>query len=225
MGISALSAYRGDLVLAHAAEAAGIPMIMSSSSLIPLENVASECKDAWFQAYLPGDVEEITALVERVAKAGFRHLVVTVGQAPLAVIPVIADLVVQLPVLRVPHLEQPVQTDAGFIQNVRNIVMVDVGENLGMAFIGVQHQGRRESIRYYELEVVPGVVPAARHIDVPSSLRTVRHDSVHQMTHAMQEWVRIPATLNPIKLKSGPEHVPVGVRAHGKNRGIVAGYA
>ena len=103
--------------------------------------------------------------------------------------------------------------------------MVDVGENLGMTFISVQHQCRREGIGCYELEVVPRVVPATRHIDVPSSLRTVRHDSVHQMTHAMQEWVRIPATLNPIELKSGPEHVRVGVRANGKNRGIVAGYA
>jgi len=78
MGISALYAYRGDLVLARAAAAARIPMIMSGSSLIRLEDVARECGDTWFQAYLPGDVREITALVERVAVAGFRTLVVTV---------------------------------------------------------------------------------------------------------------------------------------------------
>jgi L-lactate dehydrogenase (cytochrome) len=40
LGISALYAYRGDLVLARAAAAAGIPMIMSGSSLIRLEDVA-----------------------------------------------------------------------------------------------------------------------------------------------------------------------------------------
>jgi L-lactate dehydrogenase (cytochrome) len=78
MGISALSAYRGDLVLARAAAAANIPMIMSGSSLIPLEDVAKEHKAAWFQAYLPGDVPSITALIERVARAGFEILVITV---------------------------------------------------------------------------------------------------------------------------------------------------
>ena len=83
MGISALSAYRGDLALARAAEAAGVPMIMSSSSLIPMEDLARECPAAWFQAYLPGDVGQITALVERVARAKFGHLVVTVdSQVP-----------------------------------------------------------------------------------------------------------------------------------------------
>jgi L-lactate dehydrogenase (cytochrome) len=78
MGISALSAYRGDLVLAGAAGEAGIPMIMSSSSLIPLEDLAREHPHAWFQAYLPGDVDEIKTMVARVARAGFTHFVVTV---------------------------------------------------------------------------------------------------------------------------------------------------
>lgn len=78
MGISALSAYRGDLVLARAAARGGIPMIMSGSSLIRLEDVAQETPGAWFQAYLPGDVPNITALVERIGKAGFQTLVLTV---------------------------------------------------------------------------------------------------------------------------------------------------
>jgi L-lactate dehydrogenase (cytochrome) len=78
MGISALYAYRGDIVLATAAAAANIPMIMSSSSLIRLEDVVKESKSAWFQAYLPGDVPDITALIDRVARAGFENLVITV---------------------------------------------------------------------------------------------------------------------------------------------------
>ena len=78
MGISALSAYRGDLVLAREAEAANIPMIVSSSGLIRLEEIAAESKSAWFQAYLPGDPEKNAALVERAARAGYGHLVVTV---------------------------------------------------------------------------------------------------------------------------------------------------
>ena len=78
MGISALYAYRGDIVLATAAAAANIPMIMSSSSLIRLEDVVKESKSVWFQAYLPGDVPDITALIDRVARAGFENLVITV---------------------------------------------------------------------------------------------------------------------------------------------------
>jgi L-lactate dehydrogenase (cytochrome) len=78
LGVSALSAYRGDVVLARAAGAANIPMIMSGSSLIRMEDVAKEGKTTWFQAYLPGDVPRITALIERVTRAGFEILVVTV---------------------------------------------------------------------------------------------------------------------------------------------------
>ena len=78
MGITALSTYRGDLVLARAAQRAGIVSIMSGTSLIPMEEVARESPATWFQAYLPGDQERIDALVDRVARAGFGTLVVTV---------------------------------------------------------------------------------------------------------------------------------------------------
>jgi L-lactate dehydrogenase (cytochrome) len=78
MGIAALWAYRGDLVLAAAAAEAGIPAIMSGSSLIRLEDVARQSPQTWFQAYLPGEQGQIDALVERVASAGFRTLVITV---------------------------------------------------------------------------------------------------------------------------------------------------
>jgi len=78
LGISALYAYRGDIVLARAAAAANIPMIMSGSSLIRLEEVAQAGQTAWFQAYLPDDAPRITALIERVTQAGFATLVITV---------------------------------------------------------------------------------------------------------------------------------------------------
>ena len=78
LGISALYAYRGDLVLAAAAAKANIPMAMSGSSLIRLEDVVTQSPSTWFQAYLPGDVNAIVALIERVARAGFQTLVVTV---------------------------------------------------------------------------------------------------------------------------------------------------
>ena len=78
MGISAMMAYRGDLVLARAAAAANIPAIMSATSLIPMEDVAREAPGTWFQAYLPGEKPRIDLIVDRAAAAGFGTLVVTV---------------------------------------------------------------------------------------------------------------------------------------------------
>jgi len=78
MGISALSAYRGDIVLAEAAARANIPMILSGASLTRMENVAAVGPTAWFQAYPPPDVVGMEALVERAARSGFKTLVLTV---------------------------------------------------------------------------------------------------------------------------------------------------
>ena len=63
---------------AQTAAAANVLMIMSGSSLIRLEDVAKVGTTAWFQAYLPGDIPRITALVERVARSSFDTLVITV---------------------------------------------------------------------------------------------------------------------------------------------------
>jgi L-lactate dehydrogenase (cytochrome) len=50
LGLSALSSYRGDIVLAQSAARAEVPMIMSGSSLIPLEEIVRVNPAAWFQA-------------------------------------------------------------------------------------------------------------------------------------------------------------------------------
>ncbi|HZY19657.1 MAG TPA: alpha-hydroxy acid oxidase [Ramlibacter sp.] len=81
MGLAALSAYRGDLVLAQAARRENVPMVMSGSSLIRLEDVARANPDAWFQAYLPGDDAAIEALLQRVQAAGYGTLVITLDTA------------------------------------------------------------------------------------------------------------------------------------------------
>lgn len=78
MGVAALTAYRGDVVLAAAAQRANIPAIMSGWSLVPLEQVAEAAPDTWFQAYLSKDRAEMDALVDRVASAGLSTLVITV---------------------------------------------------------------------------------------------------------------------------------------------------
>lgn len=76
LGAAALCAYRGDIALAQGAAAAGIPMILSATSLIRLEQVQRAGAE-WYQAYLPGDSARIEALVARVAEAGFQTLVLT----------------------------------------------------------------------------------------------------------------------------------------------------
>ena len=78
MGGTSMAAFEGDLVLARAAAKANIPMAMSGAALTPLEDVRAEGPTAWFQAYLPGDEETIRRLLERVERAGYDTLVVTV---------------------------------------------------------------------------------------------------------------------------------------------------
>jgi L-lactate dehydrogenase (cytochrome) len=81
MGLQALSAYRGDLVLARAAARDNIPFVMSGSSLIRMEEAVKVNPDAWFQAYLPADEEGNRLVVERAKVAGYRTLVVTLDTA------------------------------------------------------------------------------------------------------------------------------------------------
>lgn len=83
MGICAMSAFDGDAELAKAAYSQSIPFIVSGSSLTPLERLIALNPDAWFQAYLPGDINEINKLLDRVDQAGYRTLVITVDVAVL----------------------------------------------------------------------------------------------------------------------------------------------
>lgn len=78
MGGTSLACFRGDQALARVAGEANIPMILSGASLTALERVRREGKTAWFQAYLPGESAQISALVDRVARAGYDTLVLTV---------------------------------------------------------------------------------------------------------------------------------------------------
>jgi L-lactate dehydrogenase (cytochrome) len=77
MGAAALCGYRGDLELARASANSSIPMVVSASSLIRLEEIHDAAPGAWFQAYLPGDPGRIAPALERIAAAGFETLVVT----------------------------------------------------------------------------------------------------------------------------------------------------
>lgn len=78
MGGTSLAAYMGDTVLAKVAGELNTVMIQSGASLMTMEKVKEVGPTAWFQAYLPGEPEIITPLIERVKRTGFEVLVLTV---------------------------------------------------------------------------------------------------------------------------------------------------
>jgi L-lactate dehydrogenase (cytochrome) len=81
MGATSLMAFECERVLAEAAGEANVPFILSGSSLMPLETILRANPAAWFQAYIPGDRARIGPLVDRVARAGYGTLVITVDVA------------------------------------------------------------------------------------------------------------------------------------------------
>ena len=75
----------GDLVTARAAAATGVPMIASTLTEDPLEDVAAELGDTpgWFQLYPPQDRELCESFVHRAEAAGYEAIVVTVDTLTL----------------------------------------------------------------------------------------------------------------------------------------------
>ena len=69
----------GDLATADAAERTGVPMIASTLSADPMEDVAARFGDTpgFFQLYTPTDRDLAASLVSRAEAAGFRGIVVT----------------------------------------------------------------------------------------------------------------------------------------------------
>ncbi|MEV6288190.1 alpha-hydroxy acid oxidase [Kribbella sp. NPDC051770] len=65
----------GELELARAAAAAGVPYVISTLSSVPLEKIPGDC---WFQLYWLRDRGVVESLVERAVAAGCSALVVTV---------------------------------------------------------------------------------------------------------------------------------------------------
>lgn len=69
----------GDLATARAAARTGVPMVASTLTVDPMEDVAAEFGDTpgFFQLYTPTDRDLAASLVERAEKAGFKGIVVT----------------------------------------------------------------------------------------------------------------------------------------------------
>jgi lactate 2-monooxygenase len=81
VGVIALCAQdgRGDLATARAAARTGVPMIASTMSADPMEDVAAELGDTpgFFQLYTPTDRDVAASFVHRAEAAGFKGIVVT----------------------------------------------------------------------------------------------------------------------------------------------------
>ncbi|MGW4122791.1 lactate 2-monooxygenase [Nocardia sp. NPDC004711] len=69
----------GDLATARAAARTSVPMVASTLSVDPMEDVAAEFGDTpgFFQLYTPTDRDLAASLVERAERAGFKGIVVT----------------------------------------------------------------------------------------------------------------------------------------------------
>jgi lactate 2-monooxygenase len=69
----------GDLATARAAAATGVPMVASTLTVDPMEDVAAAFGDTpgFFQLYTPTDRELAASLVQRAEAAGFKGIVVT----------------------------------------------------------------------------------------------------------------------------------------------------
>ena len=69
----------GDLATARAAARTGVPMVASTLTADPMEDVAAEFGDTpgFFQLYTPNDRELAASLVQRAEAAGFKGIVVT----------------------------------------------------------------------------------------------------------------------------------------------------
>jgi isopentenyl diphosphate isomerase/L-lactate dehydrogenase-like FMN-dependent dehydrogenase len=78
-GTAGLMWYEGEIALAKAARAAGIPFTLATGSMTAMERVADEAGgELWFQLYLWPDRSMSHELVERAKAAGYKALVVTV---------------------------------------------------------------------------------------------------------------------------------------------------
>jgi lactate 2-monooxygenase len=75
----------GDLLTARAAAATGVPMIASTLTQDPMEQVAAELGDTpgWFQLYPPDDDELTESFTRRAEAAGFSAIVVTLDTLTL----------------------------------------------------------------------------------------------------------------------------------------------
>jgi len=78
-GSAGLNWYEGEIALARAAAAAGIPFTLATGSMTAMERVAEQAGGTlWFQIYMWPDRSLSRALIDRAKATGYQALVVTV---------------------------------------------------------------------------------------------------------------------------------------------------
>lgn len=84
IGVQGILHAEGELATARAAASIGVPIVLSTVSSRPLEEVSAAMGDVprWFQLYWPSDPELADSFLERAEAAGFGAVVVTLD-APL----------------------------------------------------------------------------------------------------------------------------------------------
>ena len=81
-GAAGLCWYRGELALAKAAAAAGIPLTLSTASMTAMETIADQAGGRlWFQLYVWKRRDLSHQIIERAKAAGYEALIVTVDSA------------------------------------------------------------------------------------------------------------------------------------------------
>jgi L-lactate dehydrogenase (cytochrome) len=79
VGVLSIVHPEAELAVARAAAAVGLPMVLSTASSTPMEEVqtALDGSPGWYQLYWPSDQSVALSLVQRAERAGYRALVVT----------------------------------------------------------------------------------------------------------------------------------------------------
>jgi len=86
LGVQEILHEDAELAVARAAAGLDVPMILSTVSSVPMEEVKHELGDSagWYQLYWPSDDELATSLVQRAEKVGYEAIVVTLDTKMLA---------------------------------------------------------------------------------------------------------------------------------------------
>jgi lactate 2-monooxygenase len=85
IGVLSIAHAEGELAVARAAAATGVPLVLSSAASHSIEEVAEAMGDAarWFQLYWVNDRDVAVSLVERAEAAGYGAIVVTLDTLTL----------------------------------------------------------------------------------------------------------------------------------------------
>lgn len=86
VGVQSIVHADGELATARAAASIGVPMILSTASSYPMEQVAEALGETqrWYQLYWPKDRELAASFLKRAEAAGFTAVVVTLDTSILA---------------------------------------------------------------------------------------------------------------------------------------------